>query len=113
MIQIVLPGGVNFVNSSKGTYDNTLRTLSVPLADLNPQEEGVIYVQARVDSLKLDTPQIVTTALFIYTTSNNTQENAIAYSINNPGNCNTVLGASAFFSGFFQKALTNIPIKRG
>jgi len=53
----------------------------------------------------LNNPQIVTTALLVYTSPNGAQENAIAYSVNNPGNCNTTLGASAFFANFSPSGL--------
>jgi len=100
MIQVVLPGGIDFVNSSVGTYDQATRTLSFPIDDLNSGDEGEIYVQGRVNSKTIDSDDIVTTAVLIYTNPNKTQENAIAYWVNNPGNCNSLLGASAFWSGW-------------
>jgi uncharacterized repeat protein (TIGR01451 family) len=107
MVQVVLPGGINIINSSRGTYDDTIRTLSIPIDDLDAGEEGVVFVQARVDALELNIPQIVTTAVLVYTNPNGAQENAIAYSVNNPGNCNvnSVLGGSAFWSGWWGNGL--------
>jgi len=100
MVQVFIPKGITVVNTSGGTYSENERTLSVPINDLNPNDEGVIYLQARVDSMDSNLAQIVTTTILIYTNPNGAQENAMAYVLNNPKISN-VLGASVFFSGFF------------
>lgn len=100
MAQVYIPEGITLVNYSAGSYSEDNRTLSVPLNDLYPDEEGVFYLQARVDSLDSNLAQMVTTAVFIYTTPNGAQENVMAYVLNNPKLTN-VLGASVLGSGLF------------
>jgi len=100
MVQVVLPAGMALTNSSIGTYSVEDRTLSAPIQDLNPGEEGTIYLQARVDQLDSNLGQIVTTAILVYTNPNGAQENAMAYVLNNP-RINNLLGASAFFGNIF------------
>jgi uncharacterized repeat protein (TIGR01451 family) len=114
MLQVVLPTNVTLVNSSQGTYSIDTHTLSTQINDLNPGQEGVVFLQGRVDSIPLNNSQIATTAILIYTSSNGSQENAMAYVINAPrimmGNTilvdqNSVLGGSAFFGGLFSIGL--------
>ena len=105
MIQVVLPNGILFMNTSKGTFSNSNNTLSVPIDDLNAGDDGVIYLQGKVGSFTSGNSQIVTTALLIYTNTNNAQENAMAYVLNNPnGNGNSLTG-NAFFAGLFGMSL--------
>ena len=105
IVQVVLPDGVTFINSSRGTYSENVKTLNVPIEDLNPNDEGVIYLEGRLDSFKQNENEIVTTALLAYTNPKGAQENAIAYVLNNPeGNSNS-LGALALFSGFWGLGL--------
>jgi len=104
MVQVIVPQGLTITNSSKGTFSQEGRTLSAPIEDLNPNQEGVIYLEARVDSLEPNLAQIVTTAILVYTNPNGAQENAMAYVLNNP-KINNLLGASAFFGGMFGMSL--------
>ena len=102
VLQIVLPKGVVLTNSSRGTYSADSNTLSIPLENLVPGAEGIIYLQGRVDYMTSGYAQIVTTAILVYTTPSGAQENAIAYVLNNPKlTDNNLLGASAFFGGNF------------
>jgi len=106
MVQVYIPEGVTITNNSAGTYSNDDRILSVPIEDLAPQEEGIIYFLARVDSIDSTRAQIVTTAILIYTNPNGAQENAMAYVLNNPGDTSgNLLGASALQGGFLGLSL--------
>ncbi|MDP4032277.1 MAG: hypothetical protein Q8P60_05380, partial [Pseudorhodobacter sp.] len=100
MVQVFIPQGITLINSSRGTYSESDRTLSAPIEDLFPNDEGVIYLQARVDATDPNLAQIVTTAVLVYTNPNGAQENAMAYVLNNPRFVN-LLGASAFFGNIF------------
>jgi len=109
MVQVVLPSNVTLVNSSRGTYSVDTHTLSAQVEDLKAGDEGVIFLQGRVDSIPLNNSQIATTAILVYTTPNGTQENAMAYVINVPktvavvaGDNNSVLGGNAFFAGLLS-----------
>jgi hypothetical protein len=104
LIQVILPKYVTYVNASRGTFDPENSTLSVPLEDLTPGAGGVMYVQGRVNSLPEDHASIITTALLIYTTPSNAQENAIAYVINRDNGMNN-LGASAGLLNFWGLGL--------
>lgn len=111
MVQVVLPTNVTLVNASRGTYSVDTHTLSAPIEDLNPNQEGVIYLQGRVDSIPLNNSQIATTAILIYTGTNGSQENAMAYVLNRPkimavvDTVNSSLGGSALFGGVFSIGL--------
>lgn len=101
VLQVIIPRGIVLVNASRGTYALDTNTLTVPLEDLLPQAEGVVYLQGRVESILSNTAQVVTTAILVYTSPSGAQENAIAYVLNNPREfAPSTLGASAFFSGF-------------
>jgi uncharacterized repeat protein (TIGR01451 family) len=106
MVQVVLPTNMTLINSSRGTYSIDTHTLSAQVEDLAPGQEGAIYLQAKVDSIPLNNSNIPTTAIFIYTSTTGSQENAMAYVVNNPlveGNTvvvddtNSTLGGAALF----------------
>ncbi len=106
MVQVVLPTNMTLINSSRGTYGVDTHTLSAQIEDLVPGREGVIYLQARVDSIPLNNSNIPTTAILIYTSTTGSQENAMAYVVNSPmvdgGNVvingeNSTLGGAALF----------------
>ncbi len=115
MVQVVLPTNVTLINSSRGTYSVDTHTLSAPIEDLESGQEGIINLQARVDSIPLNNSQIVTTAILVYTNPNGAQENAMTYVINIPkligGTATTlvtdgsVLGGSVLFGGLFSIGL--------
>lgn len=100
ILQVIVPKGFTTINTSRGTFSQETNTLTVPLEDLLPGGEGVVYLQALVNSIELNNAQIVTTAVLVYTSPSGAQENAIAYVLNSPRNSN-VLGASAIWSGFW------------
>ncbi|HPI82521.1 MAG TPA: hypothetical protein PK122_04825, partial [Candidatus Paceibacterota bacterium] len=100
MIQVYIPEGIEVRNISNGTYSERDRILSIPIPNLRPSEEGIVYIKADVDSLDNKLSQIVTTAVLVYTNPNGAQENAMAYVLNTPGNLGNMLGASAFLGGF-------------
>jgi len=101
VLQVVVPKGITIVNASEGTYSNDTHTLSVELDDLIPGEDGVVYMEGYVNSIPRDQAKIVSTAILVYTNTNDAQENAIAYVLNVPKDLNgNLLGASAFWSGF-------------
>ena len=104
MVQVFIPKGITLLNASRGTYSEADRILSTPIEDLEPNAEGVIYIQARVDTIDSTLAQIVTTTVLVYTNPNGAQENAMAYVLNNPKNVN-LLGASAFFGNMFGLGL--------
>ncbi|MCK9371452.1 hypothetical protein M0R04_16170, partial [Candidatus Dojkabacteria bacterium] len=112
LVQVILPTNVTLINSSRGTYAVDTHTLSAQIEDLNAGEEGVIYLQARVDSIPLNNSQIPTTAILIYTNANGSQENVMAYVINIPKAISiltttdgSVLGGAAFFGGLLSIGL--------
>ncbi len=105
VLQVIVPKGITITNTSAGTYSNNTNTLTVPLQDLRAGDEGVVYLQGRVDALPANAAQIVTTAILVYTSPNGAQENAIAYVLNNPKGEINPLGAAAFFGGIFPTTL--------
>lgn len=112
MVQVIVPKGIVITNASSGTYNNDSHTLSVPLQDLKAGDSGVVYLQARVDSLVIGAAQVVTNALLVYTAPNNSQENAMAYVLNTPKSVVTTetattnnLGAAAFLAGILPGTL--------
>ena len=109
VLQVVVPKGITITNASAGTYSSETNTLTVPLNDLKPGQDGVVYLQGHVDSIPDGTAQIVTTAILVYTSPNGAQENAIAYVLNSPRGLvvasGNVLGASAFWAGLWNMGL--------
>ena len=101
ILQVILPKGITFLNSSRGTYSSDTYTLTISLEDLVPNVEGTVYLQGRVDSIDTGNAQIVTTALLVYTARNGAQENAMAYVLNNPEGGNNNLTALAIFGSMF------------
>lgn len=106
MVLVYIPKGINISKVSAGVYSADDRTLSVPLKDLKPNEEGEIYIQAKAENFDAKLAQIVTTAILVYTNSNGAQENAMAYVLNTPGSeSSSLLGASALTGGFLGLSL--------
>ncbi len=111
LLQVVVPKYLSYTNASRGTYEASTATLSVPLEDLLPQAGGVVYVQAKVISLPENHSQVVTTAVLTYTTPNNAQENAMAYVLNHDNGMNlsntngNSLAGAAFLAGWFGNGL--------
>lgn len=106
MVLVYIPKGISVLKVSAGVYSDDDRTLSVPLKDLKPNEDGEIYIQAKAESFDSKLAQIVTTAILVYTNSNGAQENAMAYVLNNPGTgSGSLLGASVLTGGFLGLSL--------
>ena len=104
IVQVVIPDGVSYLSSSRGAYSENTKTLNVPIEDLNAGGNGTIFLEGRLDSIKPNNREIVTTALLVYTNEKGTQENAMAYVLNNLEGNNS-LSAAAFFSGFLKIGL--------
>ena len=104
LLQIIVPSGIVISNTSiNGSYVQKDNIISFQLADIYPGMEGTVYAQGTVVNMPNNDGKIVSKALLIYTTQNNTQENAIAYVTNVPKNFNnSTLGAAAFFGGLFS-----------
>lgn len=112
MVQVILPTNVTLVNSSRGTYSIDTHTLFAMIEDLDGGQEGVIYLQGKVDSMPKDNSQITTNAILVYTNLKGAQENAMAYVINTPKlgvvSADNLLGGSAFSSGFQSISLLGL-----
>lgn len=102
VLQVILPKGVSFLNSSRGTFSNDTLTLTIPLEDLRAGLEGTVYVQGKINSLDSGNAQIVTTALLVYTSPTGAQENAMAYVLNNPVFSGSSLAGLALFGWFLR-----------
>ncbi len=101
ILQVTVPKGIIITNASNGAYVEDTRTLTLKLDNLASGQGGVIYVKGRVNSIPVNTTQIVTTVSLVYTNINNAQKNAIAYVLNTPQKMNNSLGAAALFSQLF------------
>ncbi|MCX6754549.1 MAG: hypothetical protein NTU81_01840 [Candidatus Nomurabacteria bacterium] len=108
MVQVFFPKGITVTNASRGTYSADSNTLSTPIEDLVPGAEGVIYIQAKVNSMESNLAQVVTTAVLVYTNPNQAQENAMAYVLNNPKTDGNVLGAAALFGNMSGISLVGL-----
>ena len=105
VLQVVLPRGIAFLNSSRGTYQSDTYTLTVPLEDLVPNIVGTVYLEGRVDSIDNNNAQIVTTAILVYTTPKGAQENAMAYVLNSPTGGSSLVGAAIFGGGILPRTM--------
>lgn len=102
MIQVYIPDGMEVTNVSDGSYSESDNTVYISLDDIAKNDEGTIYIQAKVEKVDSDLSQIVTTAIIIYTNNKGAQENAMAYALNTPGEgSNSSLSAAAFFGNIF------------
>lgn len=100
ILQVVVPRGIVVTNASQGTYSADTKTLTMVLNNLKKGDGGILYVQGQVKSIPKNTIRIITTASLIYTNTNQSQENAIAYTLNTfKKSNNNSLGAAAFFGG--------------
>lgn len=98
---VYLPEEVNYRNSSRGNYNDRTRELVVYLEDLNPKDDGVVYMQGEVVSLPQDYLQIATTGMLVYTNEKDAQENVMDTVLNRVeqfSRNNTNLAAGAFFA---------------
>ena len=77
----------------------------MPLKDLVKNDEGVIYLDARVDSIPFNIEKFVTTASLVYTNPSGVQDNATAYVLNIPKNIGSSLSAAALFGGLLSMSL--------
>ena len=106
ILQVIVPKGITIENVSRGTYSTDTNTLSVQLEDLVKGVTNTVYLEGRIDSVPTNTDQIVTKAVIVWTNTSGTQENAIAYVLNDTGNSTGLnLGAAAIFSGMFSGGL--------
>ncbi len=105
VIQVVVPRGIFMKNASEGTFSNENHILTVPLQDLVRNAEGVIYLDAQVNSIPLGTEKFVTTAVLVYTNPSKVQESATAYVLNIPKNNNSNLSALVLFGYFLPGSL--------
>ncbi len=104
ILQIVVPKGTVITKASSGTYSKDSNVLSVELGDLVNGSEGNVSFQGKVESITTGPAQIVTTAVIIYTNSIGTQENAIAYVLNNPKSNIVNPNTTIVFKGSSQTA---------
>ena len=106
VIQVALPKELQFVETSRGYFSETNNTVVVNIGDLFPNEEGTVFVTARVLPTAQEGKIIVVTANLAYTiVSDNTQEEVFAYSKNTIGNSINLGGAAIFGGGFLPNSL--------
>jgi uncharacterized repeat protein (TIGR01451 family) len=103
VLQVQLPKELTYANASRGNYDAQLRTLTIDIGTVQPDEQGTVTVRARVNDLAIRGNLSVMTATVVYTNSSTrAQEDAIAYSlITVSDDCPNLLSASVFGFGSF------------
>lgn len=103
VLHIDIPKDVEFRNTSMGIYNSADRTLTLDIGTLIPSQEGQLNFTGIVLRSAIDRDLLVTTATIGYKSPTTTaQESAIAYELNNTGNCpRTNLAGLALFGGDF------------
>jgi hypothetical protein len=103
VLQFNHPKEITYLTSSRGEYSLSDRTITIDLGNIQPGEQGVITIHARVNNTAVEGNLTVATATVVYTNSaSHAQEDAIAYSLVTVSNdCPSVLGASVFGFGSF------------
>lgn len=106
VLRVVLPKELQFLETTRGYFSEPNNTVVVNIGDLNPDEEGSVFVTAKVLRTAEVGKIIVVTANLAYTiVSDNTQEEVFAYSTNTIDD-GLNLGANALFgAGFLPNTL--------
>ncbi len=108
VLQVLLPQDVEFRSANPGIYNVADHTVTLNVGTLVQDQEGVMYVSGRVLRSAIDRDLITGTATIAFTNpTNNSQESAIAYALNNTTNCarNSLAGLALFGNGFWPTTL--------
>jgi hypothetical protein len=103
VLQFNHPKEITYLTSSRGNYEVVDRTMTIALGAIQPGEQGIITIRARVNDTAVSGNLTVATVTVVYTNAaTRAQEDAIAYSLITVSNdCPNVLGASVFGFGSF------------
>ncbi len=103
VLRLALPKELNFVGSSKGSYDSLDRILTIPVGRMSAGEQGTVTLRAKFNNNSIRGNLAVMTATMVYTNPiTKAQEDAIAYSLVTVSDeCPMLLGASVFGVGSF------------
>ncbi len=106
VLQVVLPGAMNFEGATAGSWSAEDNTLTYNIGNLNPGQSGELYISASTNAIVTNGEFIIVTASLVYTNPGNVQEEAIAYSSHRAG---SVQGISSNLSANVSGAGWLIP----
>ena len=104
VINVILPTGVTFRQSSEGVL-TTNNTVAVSVGQLLPTAQGTFTIQAATDVNIVPGNNFVTTATAAFTLPSSAQDSAVAYVLNNVVTQNQLAGLALFGYGFFPTTL--------
>ncbi len=108
IVTVVFPKNLIFLQASAGGYSERDRTLSLPVGTLTPNQEGTIFIQAKLSVIAKAGETLVTTATAVFTTSqavNAPQNDAIAYALLQVSRNGFLAGLALFGGDFFPNTL--------
>lgn len=108
VVQVLLPQDVEFRSANPGIYNIADHTVTLSVGTLIKDQEGIMYVSGRVLRTAIDRDLITATATIAFTNpTNNSQESAIAYALNNTNDCSrsSLAGLALFGNGFWPTTL--------
>ena len=98
LVKVVLPQGLDFVNSNQGNFSKDESALTVNIGDLASDTSGSINISTKVADDVKDKDILVVAASIIYTNpENNTQEDAIDYALLDVVKKDSNLAAASIF----------------
>ncbi len=100
-LRISFPRSMNFESTNIGAYSAADNTVVVDVKFLNAGETGEAFVSAIADKNLKSGELVVVTANMVYTDTDGTQSDAVAYVVHHGITSQNVLGANLFGSGAF------------
>ena len=104
VINVILPTGVTFRQSSQGVL-TTNNTVAATIGSLLPAAQGTFTISASTDVNIVPGNNFVTTATAAFTLPSSAQDSAVAYVLNNVVTQNNLAGLALFGYGFFPTTL--------
>jgi len=105
VLRIILPQTMVFESTNKGSFSSGENTLTLDIDTLSPRENGSLFLTAHTKDFIQTGELIVVVANMVYTNQAGVQEDALAYATHHGVQNGSVLGASAFGSGFLPTSL--------
>ena len=104
VINVILPTGVTFRQSSQGVL-TTNNTVADTIGSLLPAQQGTFTISAVTDATIVPGNNFVTTATAAFTLPSSAQDSAVAYVLNTVSSQNNLAGLALFGYGFFPTTL--------
>ncbi|MEK7569460.1 MAG: hypothetical protein AAB500_01020 [Patescibacteria group bacterium] len=101
VLRVLLPKTMTYDGSNKGVFSSADNSLNLDVGTLRPGDTDDLFLVASANRSTESGEQIVVVANLVYTTPNDTQGDAVAYTTHRFTGAGSVLGAAALFGGDF------------